>query len=75
MQLFTDNPTAWRRRSELPPELPAFRQRLAEHDIAPLAIHAPYLVNLAGADEKFHQQSIDDDGQRAQVAACTELAS
>jgi len=58
LQVFTDNPTAWRRRTELPPELSAFRQRLAELDLAPLAIHAPYLANLAGADEKFHQQSI-----------------
>ena len=49
---------AWRRRSELPPDLPAFRERLAEHGIGPLAIHARYLVNLAGADERFHQQSI-----------------
>ena len=58
MQVFTDNPTAWRRRTELPADLPAFRDRLAELDIGPLAIHAPYLVNLAGADEKFHEQSI-----------------
>ena len=59
MQVFTDNPTAWRRRPELPADLPAFRQRLAELDIGPLAVHAPYLVNLAGADANFHQQSID----------------
>ena len=69
MQLFTDNPTAWRRRSELPPDLPAFRQRLAEYDIGPLAIHAPYLVNLAGADEKFHQQSIDTVVSELEVGA------
>ena len=58
IQVFTDNPTAWRRRPELPPDLPAFRDMLEQYDIAPLAIHAPYLVNLAGADEKFHDQSI-----------------
>jgi deoxyribonuclease IV len=69
MQLFTDNPTAWRRRSELPAELPAFRQRLAELDIGPLAIHAPYLVNLAGADEKFHQQSIETMVGQLEVGA------
>ena len=29
IQVFTDNPTAWRRRPTLPDELPAFRARLA----------------------------------------------
>jgi deoxyribonuclease IV len=58
VQLFTDNPTAWRRRSELPPDLADFRHRLEQYDVAPLAIHAPYLVNLAGADQKFQDLSI-----------------
>ena len=58
IQLFTDNPTAWRRRPTLPEELPAFRARLAAHDIAPIAIHAPYLVNLAGPEPAFYDQSI-----------------
>lgn len=69
MQLFTDNPTAWRRRTELPADLAAFRQRLTEFDIGPLAIHAPYLVNLAGADDKFHQQSIDTMVSELQTGA------
>lgn len=59
LQVFADNPTAWRRRQGPPRELPAFRARLAAHDIAPLAIHAPYLVNLAGPDETFYGRSID----------------
>ena len=42
IQVFTDNPTSWRRRPTLPEELPAFRARLADADIAPIAIHAPY---------------------------------
>ena len=53
IQVFADNPTAWRRRTEPPHELTAFRDRLAAYDIAPLAIHAPYLINLAGSDETF----------------------
>lgn len=59
LQIFSDNPTAWRRRPEPPPEAPAFRRRLAELDIAPLAIHAAYLVNLAGPDEVFFGRSVD----------------
>ena len=35
IQVFTDNPTAWRRRPTLPDELPAFRERLAARDIRP----------------------------------------
>jgi deoxyribonuclease-4 len=58
LQVFTDNPTAWRRRPRLPAELPAFRDRLAAHGIAPLAVHAPYLVNLAGPDPDFHERSV-----------------
>ncbi|MEX1170688.1 MAG: deoxyribonuclease IV [Chloroflexota bacterium] len=58
LQVFADNPTAWRRRAEPPRELPAFRERLIAHDIAPVAIHAPYLVNLAGPDETFFGRSI-----------------
>jgi deoxyribonuclease IV len=58
LQVFGDNPTAWRRRAEPPAELAAFRERLAELDIAPLAIHAAYLVNLAGPDEAFAARSV-----------------
>jgi deoxyribonuclease IV len=58
VQVFADNPTAWRRRAELPPELPEFRRRLASAGVEPLAIHAAYLVNLAGSDAHFHRQSI-----------------
>jgi deoxyribonuclease-4 len=58
LQVFADNPTAWRRRAEPPRELPAFRERLVAHGIAPIAIHAPYLVNLAGPDETFFGRSI-----------------
>jgi deoxyribonuclease IV len=58
LQIFADNPTAWRRRAEPPRELPAFRERLVALDIRPVAIHAPYLVNLAGTDEDFFGRSV-----------------
>jgi len=58
IQVFADNPTAWRRRFEPPKELPAFQQRLLELGIAPVAIHAPYLVNLAGPEESFYSRSV-----------------
>ncbi len=59
LQIFSDNPTAWRRRSEPPRELGAFRARVDAVGLGPLAIHAPYLVNLAGPDEPFFQKSVD----------------
>ncbi|HET9522276.1 MAG TPA: deoxyribonuclease IV [Candidatus Limnocylindrales bacterium] len=56
IQIFADNPTAWRRRSAPPREQPAFRDRLRAHDVAPVAIHAAYLINLAGpAGEDFER--------------------
>ena len=57
LQIFTDNPTAWRRRAEPPKELPAFRARLDELGMGPIAIHAAYLVNLAGSDPTLVERS------------------
>ena len=58
LQVFSDNPTAWDRRGESSPEIPAFRDLLARHDIAPLVIHGSYLINLAGDDDAFHEGSV-----------------
>lgn len=58
LQIFSDNPTAWRRRAAPSPEIPAFRERLAAAGIAPLVIHASYLVNLAGSDPRYHERSV-----------------
>jgi deoxyribonuclease-4 len=59
VQIFSDNPTAWRRREALPPEVPAFRERLVELDLRPLSIHAAYLVNLAGSDDTLFEKSVE----------------
>jgi deoxyribonuclease-4 len=58
LQVFADNPTSWRRRTEPPTELPKFRTRIAELDIGPIAIHAAYLINLAGPEDGFREQSV-----------------
>jgi deoxyribonuclease-4 len=58
IQIFGDNPTAWRRRADPPREQEAFRDRLREYDIGPVAIHAAYLVNLAGPDPDFFERSV-----------------
>jgi deoxyribonuclease IV len=58
LQIWGDNPTAWRRRVEPPADQAAFRSRLTELDIGPIAIHASYLVNLAGAEEDLFGRSV-----------------
>ena len=58
LQIFADNPTAWRRRAEPPAEQAAFRARLTELDIGPIAIHASYLVNLAGPEDDLFGRSV-----------------
>lgn len=58
IQVFTDNPTAWRRRSAPPAELADFRAFLAAAGIGPITVHAPYLVNLCGANEDFWARSV-----------------
>jgi deoxyribonuclease-4 len=59
LQIFSDNPTAWRRRRAPPAGLATFRRRLTARGIRPLAIHASYLINLPGPDEGTYQRSID----------------
>ena len=58
VQLWTDNPTAWRRRQAQPKELADFRDSLRSAGVASIAVHAPYLINLCGADEDFWHKSI-----------------
>lgn len=58
IQVFVDNPTAWRRRAEPPVELAAFRRRVAELGLGPIAVHAAYLINLAGPDPGFFERSV-----------------
>lgn len=69
VQLFTDNPTAWRRRHEPPRALADFRSRLAEAGIGPIAVHAPYLINLCGANEDFWEKSVATVANELRVAA------
>jgi deoxyribonuclease-4 len=59
LQVFADNPTAWRRRARPPREAPAFRARLDELDMGPIALHAAYLVNLAGPEDDSFTRSIE----------------
>jgi deoxyribonuclease-4 len=59
VQIFVDNPTAWRRKPAPPAQIVEFRRRLDEHGIGPLAVHASYLVNLAAANPEFRERSVE----------------
>jgi deoxyribonuclease-4 len=59
VQVFVDNPTAWKRRTRPPRGLGEFTARLGELDIRPVAVHASYLVNLAGPEPGFRESSLD----------------
>lgn len=57
LQIFSDNPTAWRRRPEPPLEAPAFVDYGTREGLRTIAIHASYLINLAGSTEPFASRS------------------
>lgn len=57
LQIFSDNPTAWRRRPEPPADASPFIDYAAREGIEVIAIHASYLINLAGSAEPFATQS------------------
>lgn len=57
IQIFSDNPTAWRRRREPPADAAEFVRYCAREGISPIAIHASYLINLAGSAQPFAAQS------------------
>jgi len=63
IQIFIDNPTAWSRRADPDPDAAAFVAYCARESVAPISIHASYLVNLAGSAEPFASRS------RASLAA------
>ena len=57
LQIFSDNPTAWRRRPEPPADADTFIAYAGREGIETISIHASYLINLAGSAEPFATQS------------------
>ena len=57
LQIFTDNPVAWRRKPDAPADAEAFIAYALREGIETIAIHASYLINLAGSSEPFAAQS------------------
>ena len=59
LQLFTGNPTGWKRPAELSPKIAPFRARYRELGLGPLSIHGAYLSNLATPDPAVHAKTIE----------------
>src|SRR5258708_22722317 len=58
IQVFVSNPTAWRPPADDPSGCAAFALAARAHDLDPVVIHAPYLINLASPEESTWEKSI-----------------
>jgi len=57
-QVFSGNPGSWRASAYKEPDLTAFRELAEAHDLGPVFLHAPYLVNLASPRDDYHEKSV-----------------
>lgn len=58
IQIFNQNPRAWKPREYSGEEVAAFRAAMADSDIDALLIHAVYLLNCASDDETIRANSL-----------------
>ncbi len=57
LQIFTASPRQWRARPVEAKAAAEWRRRMPEAKLAPLVVHANYLINLASANRKFEAMS------------------
>jgi deoxyribonuclease-4 len=57
VQIFSDNPSAWRSAPVDPRATAAFKEALIQLDVQPAMTHAMYLINLAGPNPDFQKKS------------------
>lgn len=57
IQIFASNPTGWKPPADDPAACAAFAQAAQALDLAPIVLHAPYLINLASPDDSNWQKS------------------
>jgi deoxyribonuclease-4 len=58
VQIFSRNPRGWKARPLEPEEVEQFKRVRAEMGVAPVAVHANYLINLAAAGESVREKSV-----------------
>jgi len=59
IQLFSRNPRAWKHGPLIEADIAIFRKEIAEHDIWPIFVHTPYLLNLASAKKDLFHKSLN----------------
>ncbi|MFI5273975.1 MAG: deoxyribonuclease IV [Ktedonobacterales bacterium] len=57
-QIFVTNPRGWRAPDPHPAQEAAYRLAAQEQGIAPVVVHATYLINLAAVRDDFFEQSV-----------------
>lgn len=57
IQIFASNPRAWHLTAPDPDADRELARQLNEHDVRPLFLHAPYVVNLASPSAEFRRRS------------------
>jgi deoxyribonuclease-4 len=58
IQIFNQNPRAWRARDYTAAEVAAYHAAREEHGMGPLLIHAVYLLNCASEDPEIRDKSL-----------------
>lgn len=58
LQVFAGNPRSWTQRPLDPEKAAAFARACREHDLAPVTVHAHYLINLASPDPELWRRSV-----------------
>lgn len=58
MQIFSRNPRGWQASEFDPSDIGNFRSLKKEYDIAPVAVHIPYIINLATPIDGLYKKSI-----------------
>lgn len=58
IQIFSRNPRGWQVQDFDKIDLSKFGELKAKYDIAPIAVHIPYIINLATPDDGLYERSI-----------------
>ncbi len=58
-QIFSSSPRQWKPYPLDPERCDAMRRLREKYEIAPMAIHTSYLVNMASATPEFHRKSVE----------------
>ena len=58
MQIFSRNPRSWQAEELNSADVERFKKLKAQYDISPVAVHIPYIINLATPDDTLYKRSI-----------------